>query len=127
MTGKKNPYEGIMFPVKATVVKECGPGCTIKHEAGQSWYLRGLPAGICSFAYQAIFPSYWISRFGGVDPHEENPDQIHVNCHRAGCGAGFLIERISDEEAAQLHEAANLVTLDDLVKSIPQGLSRQVK
>ena len=126
MTAKNNPYEGVMFPVKATLLKEGGPGCKINHQVGQSWLLRGLPAGICSFAYQAIFPMYWTLRFGGVDPSEVNPDQIHVKCGRAGCEAQFLIERISDEEASQLQEVANLIKLEDLEKSIPEGLSKQV-
>lgn len=107
MTEKKNPYEGVMFPVKTTVIRDCGPGCTVKHKAGKSWYMRGLPSGICSFAYQAMFPAYWTLRFGGADPNEEKPDQIHVTCSRAGCEARFLIERISDEEAAELQKAAS--------------------
>jgi len=102
MTEKENPFEGIMFTVKATIIKSCGPGCPLMHEVGQSWILRGLPSGMCSFAYQAIFPGYWTLRFGGSDPNEENPDQIHVTCGRAGCEARFRIERVSDMEAKKL-------------------------
>ncbi len=54
-----------------------------------------------------MFPAYWTLRFGGADPNEEKPDQIHVTCSRAGCEARFLIERISDEEAAELEKAAS--------------------
>jgi uncharacterized repeat protein (TIGR04076 family) len=122
-----NPYEGIMFPAKGTVVTASGPGCRVGHAEGQTWLLKGVPPGICSFAFNAMFPAYWTLRFGGSDPSEANPDQMHVTCSAVGCGAQFRIERVSDEEAAHLREAASLITLDDLARTIPSGLSRQVR
>lgn len=122
-----NPYQGIMFPVKGTVVEACGPACSVNHPVGTSWLLRGLPAGICSWAFNSIFPAYWTLRFGGVDPNEPNPDQMHVVCGRMGCHARFRIERISEAEAEAKRAAANLITLEDLEKSIPVGLSRRVR
>ena len=44
----------------------------------------------------------------------------------AYCGARFRVERVSDVEAAELLAAASLVTLDDLAKSFPTGLSRRL-
>jgi uncharacterized repeat protein (TIGR04076 family) len=122
-----NPYEGIMFPVKATVITGCGGGCRVQHGVGQTWYMRGVPAGICSFAFQAMFPAYWTLRFGGIDPNEANPDQMHVACERAGCVAQFRLERISAEEAATLQQAMEMISVDDLLASIPAGLSKRVK
>ena len=69
-----NQYDGIMFPVKTTVVEGCGPTCRVRHEAGQVWFMRSTPPGICSFAFNAIFPAYWTLRFGGIDPGESDPD-----------------------------------------------------
>lgn len=123
----ENPYEGIMFPVKATVIEKCGDGCRVKHDVGQTWYMRGVPAGICSFAFQAMFPAYWTLRFGGTDPNEENPDQMHAMCGRWNCGAAFRLERISQTEAEELEQARQEVSLDDLLATIPDGLSRRVK
>lgn len=120
-----NPYEGVMFPVKATVLEACGPSCRAPHPAGQSWLIKGVPAGICSFAFNSIFPVYWTLHFGGSDPAEPNPDQMHVTCNVPGCGARFRVERVSDAEAANLLAEANLITVDDLLKSFPTGLSRK--
>jgi hypothetical protein len=69
---------------------------------------------------------YWTLRFGGVDPAEPNPDQMHAACSVPGCGARFRVERITADEAAELLAAASLVTLDDLAKSFPTGLSRKL-
>ncbi len=89
--------------------------------------MKGVPPGICSFAFNAMFPAYWTLRFGGADPSEENPDQMHVTCSGRDCGAMFRMERIPEEEATMLHEATSLITLDDLVRTVPSGLSRKVR
>jgi uncharacterized repeat protein (TIGR04076 family) len=125
--GMGDLYEGIIFPVKATVLASAGKGCRVGHPVGQCWFLKGVPAGICSFAFYGIFPAYWTLHFGGSDPSENDPDRMQVTCPAAGCGAQFLVQRVSDEEAAQLAEAAKVITLDDLLKTVPLGLSRQVK
>lgn len=118
-------FEGLMFPVKATVTKGCGAGCRVPHEAGQTWYLRSTPPGICSFAFNAMFPAYWTLRFGGTDPAEENPDAMHVGCSQPGCSAQFRVERISDAEAEARRAQADLITTQTLEKTIPKGLSRR--
>lgn len=120
-----NPYEGLMFPVKATVVKATGDGCRVNHEEGQSWLMKGVPAGICSFAFNVMFPAYWTLRFGGSDPAEEAPDVMTVTCSVPGCGASFRVERIDDEEAQQMATQASLITIEDLAETIPSGLSRK--
>ena len=122
-----NPYAGVLFPVKATVETGCGPGCRAPHRAGQSWYLRGVPPGICSFAFNAMFPAYWTLHFGGSDPAEPDPDQMHATCAQAGCGARFRLERISEAEANELQAQASAISLEDLAKTIQSGLSRKVK
>lgn len=121
-----NPYEGVMFPVKATVITGCGAGCRAPHQAGQAWLLRGVPPGICSFAFNAIFPVYWTLHFGGRDPAEPNPEQMHVTCSGQNCGARFRVERISAAEAAELQAVADSISLDDLAATIPTGLSRKI-
>jgi uncharacterized repeat protein (TIGR04076 family) len=122
-----NPYEGIMFPVKATVVAPSGQACRAPHREAQTWLMKGVPPGICSFAFNAMFPVYWTLRFGGRDPAEENPDQMSVACPVPGCDAQFCIERIGDEEAGQLAAAAATVSLEELASTIPSGLSRKVR
>ena len=122
-----NPYEGLLFPVKAAAVAEAGAGCRVRHPLGQTWLLKGVPPGICSFAFNAMFPAYGTLLFGGSDPYEAEPGQMHVTCQAAGCGARFQVQRISDEEAATLEQAARLITLEDLAKTIPAGLSKRLK
>lgn len=72
-----------------------------------------------------MFPAYWTLRFGGSDPGEVDPDQMNVTCARGGCGARFRLERISEEEAEDLTSRQELITLDDLLEEIPDGLSRR--
>ena len=122
-----NPYEGVLFPVKAIVLTSASEGCRVRHPVGQSWLLRSVPPGICSFAFNTMFPAYWTLLFGGSDPHESDADQMHVTCQAAGCGAQFLVQRISDEEAIRMEEAARLISLEDLARTIPSGLSKRVK
>lgn len=119
-----NQYDGLMFPVKTTVVEGCGPTCRVRHEAGQFWFMRSTPPGICSFAFNAIFPAYWTLRFGGIDPGESDPDVMHVGCSVKGCNAQFRVERISEDEAGELLAQADMITIDDLLSTFPQGLSR---
>jgi len=120
-----NDFEGLMFPIKATVTQGCGAGCRAPHAAGQVWYMRSTPPGICSFAFNAMFPVYWTLRFGGVDPAEENPDVMHATCSQPGCGAQFRVERISESEAAELQAQADLITTESLQKTFPEGLSQR--
>ncbi len=120
-----NNFEGVMFPVKATVVTGCGPACRAPHETGKVWHMRSTPPGICSFAFNAMFPAYWTLRFGGTDPAEADPDAMHVGCSVPGCHAQFRVERISEAEAQELQAQASLITLDDLLSSFPEGLSVQ--
>ena len=87
--------------------------------------MRGVPAGICSFAFNVMFPAYWALRFAGSDPAESNPDALHVSCSYPNCGARFRLERISEDEAAQLEANANRITVDDLLATFPNGLSRK--
>ena len=121
-----NPFEGVMFPVKATTVVASGQSCRVTHAKEQSWLMKGVPPGICSFAFNAMFPAYWTLRFGGSDPQSDDPDQMFVTCSVPECGATFCLERIDDEEAAELARQASLITLEQLTESIPKGLSRKI-
>ncbi len=121
-----NPYEGVMFPVKTTVVEACGAGCRAPHAAGQAWLIKGVPPGICSFAFNTIFPVYWTLHLGGAVPSAHNPVQMHASCSVPGCVARFLVVRVSAAEAAELLAVANTITLEDLVKTFPTGLSRKL-
>ena len=120
-----NNFEGLMFPVKTTVTKPCGEGCRVPHPEGKVWHMRSTPPGICSFAFNVIFPAYWTLRFGGTDPSEENPDAMHVGCAQPGCGAQFRVERVSEAEAEALQAQADGITTEELQEEFPDGLSRR--
>ncbi len=122
-----NDFEGLMFPVKATVTKGCGAGCRVSHDVGQVWLMRSTPPGICSFAFNAMFPAYWTLRFGGSDPREDNPDVMHVGCSQPACGAQFRVERIAESEAEEFQVQADNNTTEELQKSFPVGLSRRIE
>lgn len=122
----ENPYEGVMFPVKATVSGGSGEGCRARHAPGQEWFMKGVPAGICSFAFNAMFPAYWTLRFGGRDPAEADPDAINVKCSNANCAATFRLTRISGEEAEQLERQSNAIAPAE-IPVIGSGVSRRVR
>lgn len=125
MGNSSNPYEGVMFPVKGEVVSASGDGCRVPHAAGQAWYMKGVPAGICSFAFNAMFPAYWTLRFGGSDPSEPDPDAMHVTCSTHGCGAVFRLSRVTAEEAERLAREAMLIPPSE-VTVIDHGDERPV-
>jgi uncharacterized repeat protein (TIGR04076 family) len=121
------PLEQVVFPVKATVLSTAGAGCPVGHPVGQTWLLKGVPAGICAFAFNAMFPAYWTLLFGGDDPRTTETGAMQVTCSAAGCGAAFSVKRVPASEAAGLEANANLISLEELQKTIPARVSRQTQ
>jgi uncharacterized repeat protein (TIGR04076 family) len=55
--------------------------CHIGHKIGDEWIFDYMtPGGMCSLAYNAIYPVALTLQFGGTFPWQEDPDVIEVAC-----------------------------------------------
>ena len=72
------------YDVAVKVVSQKGT-CGNGHKVGDEWIIKGkTPAGICLSAFNSLFLSAQILRFGGAFPWESNPDVATVACPDAG-------------------------------------------
>ncbi len=70
--------------VIARVVSQKGT-CVAGHKAGDEFLIGNTtPAGMCSYAFQTIFPLATVLQFGGSFPWEDDPDKATVACPDAG-------------------------------------------
>ena len=74
--------------------------CLGKHKVGDEWVMKGnedgwkTPAGICMFAFSAIFPSIQLLMFGGSFPWQNNPDIWPAPCPDSKNPVVFELKRI---------------------------------
>ncbi len=68
------------YDVAVKVVSQKGT-CFNKHKVGDEWIIKGkTPEGICLSAFNSLFLSSQILRFGGAFPWESNPDVTTAAC-----------------------------------------------
>jgi len=68
------------YKVTARVVSQKGT-CAATHKVGQEFLIGDkTPAGMCSWAFYAIFPFVSVMQFGGSFPWEKDPDKTTVAC-----------------------------------------------
>jgi uncharacterized repeat protein (TIGR04076 family) len=66
--------------VVATVVSQKGT-CAVGHKVGDKFVVGDTsPAGMCSWAFYAIFPFATVLQFGGSFPWAKDPDKITIAC-----------------------------------------------
>ncbi len=69
----------------------CGAG----HSVGNEWVIgTKTPEGICLSAFNTLFPSLRVMRFGGSFPWETNPDVTTVACSDAQNPVVFELTRL---------------------------------
>ncbi len=82
------------YDVAVKVVSQKG-NCGAKHKVGDEWIIKGkTPEGICLSAFNSLFLSAQILRFGGAFPWEGNPDVTTVACPDAGNSVVFELRRL---------------------------------
>jgi len=55
--------------------------CVAGHKTGDEFPIGDTtPAGMCSYAFQTIFPAATVLQFGGSFPWEDDPDKATVAC-----------------------------------------------
>ncbi|MFO7639549.1 MAG: TIGR04076 family protein [bacterium] len=60
----------------------CGPGaCSYGHLPGAVWEIgETCPAGLCAWAFNALYPFATVLRLGGSLPWEPKPGRARVSC-----------------------------------------------
>jgi uncharacterized repeat protein (TIGR04076 family) len=55
--------------------------CHSGHKIGDEWVFNYMtPGGMCSLAYNAIYPVALALQFGATFPWQEDPDVIQLSC-----------------------------------------------
>jgi uncharacterized repeat protein (TIGR04076 family) len=79
----------------ATVVSQKG-NCSAGHTVGDRFVLgQTTPTGLCSWAFQAMFPFAEVIQFGGSFPWEKTPGTATVACPDADSAVVFRL-RLTD-------------------------------
>ena len=83
-----------MVQVIARVVSQQGT-CAAGHRVGDEFVIgQETPAGMCSWAFHALFPFAGVLQFGGSFPWEPDPAQAKVACPDADNPVVFVLRRI---------------------------------
>jgi len=68
--------------------------CHSGHKIGDEWVFNYMtPPGMCSLAFNAIYPVALALQFGATFPWQEDPDVIQVSCPDAGVNNVFELRR----------------------------------
>lgn len=55
--------------------------CHSGHKIGDEWVFNYMtPPGMCSLAYNAIYPAAMVLQFGGMFPWQDDPDVVQLSC-----------------------------------------------
>ena len=69
-----------MAEVIAKVISQRGT-CAAGHKVGDKFVIGDkTPAGMCSWAFYALFPFAEVLQYGGAFPWESDPDKTTVAC-----------------------------------------------
>lgn len=72
--------------------------CHIGHEIGDEWIFDYMtPGGMCSLAFNAIYPVALALQFGATFPWQDDPDVIQVSCPDAEVNNVFELRRMPRE------------------------------
>jgi len=82
------------YQVIARVVSQKGT-CAAEHKVGDEFPIGGMtPAGMCLFAFDAVFPFAAVLLFGGSFPWEEDPNKASVACPDPANPVVFELRRV---------------------------------
>ncbi len=82
------------YDVIAKVVSQKGT-CAAEHKVGDQWVIGSKTAeGICLSAFNALFPSLRVLRFGGSFPWSSDPDVATAACPDAQNPVVFELRRV---------------------------------
>jgi uncharacterized repeat protein (TIGR04076 family) len=71
--------------------------CAHEHKVGDQWVVEGkTPEGVCLSAFNALYPSLRVLRFGGSFPWEADPDVTTLACPDAANPVVFELRRLHE-------------------------------
>ena len=83
------------YDIVARIISQKGT-CEAGHKQGDEFVITNeLPAGMCTWAFNTVFPFAMVLRFGGSFPWEEDPDKATVACPDADNPIVFELTRIT--------------------------------
>ena len=83
-----------MSDIVAEVISQKGT-CAAGHRVGDKFITgQKTPAGLCSWAFNALFPFAEVLEFGGSFPWEKDPDKATVACPDPENPVVFELRRI---------------------------------
>lgn len=69
--------------------------CHFGHQVGDEWeFDHATPAGMCSMAYNSLYPVIFTLRNGGSFPWQEDPDVVEMSCPDGEVHNIFEVRRI---------------------------------
>ena len=72
--------------------------CHFGHKIGDEWVFDYMtPGGMCSLAYNAIYPAALTLQFGGTFPWQDDPDVVQLACPDGQVNNIFELRRIPRE------------------------------
>jgi len=81
------------YKVVARVVSQKGT-CSAGHKVGDEFLIgHNTPAGMCAWAFYAVFPFASVLQYGGSFPWESDPDRTVVACPDSGSPVVFELRR----------------------------------
>ena len=82
-----------MYDVTARIISQKGT-CEAGHKTGDEMVIgQHTPAGMCSWAFCALFPFAQVLQFGGSFPWEKDGDKAIVACPDAANPVVFELRR----------------------------------
>jgi uncharacterized repeat protein (TIGR04076 family) len=82
------------YKIIARVVSQKG-SCSAGHKVGDEFVLgEKTPPGLCSWAFNSLFPFAEVLKFGGTLPWEKDPDKTTVACVDPDNPVVFELRRI---------------------------------
>ena len=82
------------YDVIVKVVSQKGT-CGAEHKVGDEWVVGSkTPEGICMGAFEVVYPSARVLRFGGSFPWSSEPDVATVACPDAKNPVVFELRRL---------------------------------
>jgi uncharacterized repeat protein (TIGR04076 family) len=83
-----------MSEIVATVISQKGT-CSAGHKVGDKFVIgQTTPPGLCSWAFNAIFPFAEVLQFGGSFPWENAKDEATIACPDAESATVFRLKRV---------------------------------
>ncbi len=85
------------FKINIKITKILGNGiCPMGHKVDQTFLVDDFkkPEGLCSWAFNSIYPFLTVLRFGGTFPWSQKPDQVEICCPDPANPVVFELKRI---------------------------------